>query len=233
MKCASGEVHVWRIQLDSQAIRSKRMDATLSQEEREKANSFRSTQIRERWVAARGALRYVLAAYVRSKPHSLLLQTGKYGKPFLSWPTTNIRFNISHTGSLALLAISSQGRVGVDAEFIQLIVEVEEISRSFFTALEADEIMSLAPEVRLAAFFACWTRKEAFVKALGKGLYVPIDQFRVTVRPEEFPRLVSMGWYESSRWSLADVGEQGVAATIAVDGPPPLIRRFDFPASLD
>lgn len=103
----------------------------------------------------------------------------------------------------------------------------------FFAALEADEIRSLAPEARLAAFFACWTRKEAFVKALGKGLYVPIDQFRVTVRPEEAPRLVSTGWCESSRWSLADVGEQGVAATIAVDGSLPVIRRFDFPASFD
>jgi 4'-phosphopantetheinyl transferase len=131
---------------------------------------------------------------------------------------TNVPFNISHTGGLALLAISSRGRVGVDAES---------------TALEADEIMSLAPEARLAAFFACWTRKEAFVKAIGKGLYVPIDQFRVTVRPDEVPRLVSMGWYESSTWSLADVGEEGVAATIAVDGPPPVIRRFDFRAGFN
>jgi 4'-phosphopantetheinyl transferase len=233
MKCETGEVHVWRIELDSPAIGLKSMDATLSDGEREKANSFRSTQIRERWVAARGALRYILAAYVRSKPHSLLFQTGRYGKPFLSWPVTNTPFNISHTGGLALLAISSQGCIGVDAEVIQSTVEVEKISRRFFTALEADEILSLAPEARLAAFFACWTRKEAFVKAIGKGLYAPIDQFRVTVRPEEVPQLVSTGWYESSRWSLADVGEQGIAATIAVDGPLPVIRRFEFPATFD
>lgn len=232
MKCATDEVHVWRIELDSPAISLKLMDV-LSHKEREKANSFRSTQTRERWVAARGALRYILAAYVRSEPHSLLFRTESYGKPFLSWPVTNIPFNISHTGSLALLAISSQGRVGVDAELIHSIVEVEEISRFFFSTLEADEIMSLGPEARLGAFFACWTRKEAFVKAIGKGLHLPIDQFRVTVRPEEVPRLVSIGWHESSRWSLADVGEKGVAATIAFDGPPPVIRRFDFQAGFN
>jgi 4'-phosphopantetheinyl transferase len=86
------------------------MDATLSREEREKAKSFRSTQTRERWVAARGALRYILAAYVRSKPHSLLLRNGRYGKPFLSWPVTNIPFNISHTGGLALSHLKSRSR---------------------------------------------------------------------------------------------------------------------------
>ena len=100
MKCATEEVHVWRIELDSPAISLKTMDATLSHEEREKAKSFRSTQTRERWVAARGALRYILAAYVKSKPHSLLFQTGSCGKPFLTWPA-NIQFNISHTGGLA------------------------------------------------------------------------------------------------------------------------------------
>jgi 4'-phosphopantetheinyl transferase len=195
MRCATGEVHVWRIELDSPPISLKTMGATLSHEEREKAKSFRSTQTRKRWVSAWGALRYILAAYVRSEPHSLLFQNGRYGKPFLSWPVTNIPFNISHTGGLALVAISSQGCVGVDVEFMQSIVEVEEISRRFFAALEADEILSLAPEARPSTGFN--------------------------------------GWCESSRWSLADVGEQGVAVTIAVDGPLPVIRRFDFPASFD
>jgi 4'-phosphopantetheinyl transferase len=186
--------------------------------------------MRERWVAARGALRYILATYAQSKPSSLVFQTGPYGKPYLSWPVVDIPFNLSHTGSLALLAVSSEGRVGVDAEFVHSIVDLEEISRRFFAAPEADEITALAPDARLAAFFACWTRKEAFGKALGKGLLVPIDQFRVTVRAEEQPRLVSMDWPEPSRWSLADVGEPGVAATIAVDGPAPTVRHFEFAA---
>lgn len=230
MKCATGEVHVWRIALDSPVISMKTLEATLSDEEREKANGFRLAQIRERWIAARGALRYILATYAGSKPSSLVFKTGPYGKPHLSWPVIKIPFNLSHTGSLALLGISSEGRVGVDAEFIHSIVELEELSRRLFAAPEADEIMALAPEARLAAFFACWTRKEAFVKALGEGLHVPIDQFRVTVRAEEPPRLVSVGWNESSRWSLADVGEASVAATIAVDWLAPTIRRFEFAA---
>jgi 4'-phosphopantetheinyl transferase len=228
VRCATGEVHIWRIDLISTAISLKTLEATLSDEEREKANCFRSTQLRDRWVAARGALRHIVGSYVRSKPSSLVFQTGPYGKPYLSWPVVNIPFNLSHTASLALLAISSEGRVGVDAELIYPIAELEKISRRFFAAPEADEITALAPKARLAAFFACWTRKEAFVKALGNGLHIPIDRFRVTVRAEEPPRLVSVDWHEPSRWSMADVGEPSVAATIAVDGSAAVVRRFEF-----
>jgi len=228
VKCARGEVHLWRIELDSPPISLKSLETTLSYQERVKANRLRSPQMRKRWVVGRGAMRQILGAYARLEPHSLVLKTATYGKPYLSWPVIGIPFNFSHTRDLALLAVSSGCRVGVDAEFVQSIAELEKISRRFFAAPEADEITALAPEARLSAFFACWTRKEAFVKALGRGLYAPLDRFRVTVKAEEPPRLVSADWCEPSTWTFADVGEPGIAATIAVNEFAPVVRRFEF-----
>jgi 4'-phosphopantetheinyl transferase len=232
VRCANGEVHVWRIDLDLPAITLKMLDAVLSAEERERVVDFRSMEMRKRWVVARGALRCILATYTSAKPSSLVFQVERYGKPYISWPANNIPFNFSHTGNLALLAISNTGQVGVNAEQLQSNIDIEKISRRFFATSEADEIMALTPEARPSAFFACWTRKEAFVKALGKGLNMPVDQFRVTVRAEETPRLLSVNWCESSTWSFADLGEPNFAATVAVQGPAPAIRRFNFPMSL-
>ena len=88
--------------------------------------------------------------------------------------------------------------------------------------------MALAPAARLAAFFACWTRKEAVVKAVGTGLSAPFDGFQVTVRPDETARLISADWDEPDRWSLVDLSEAGVAAALAVEGQAPVLRYFDF-----
>jgi len=101
--------------------------------------------------------------------------------------------------------VGDRGRVGVDAEIVHPEIEVANLSRRFFASAEADEISSLPPEAHLAAFFACWTRKEAFVKALGAGLSVPLDRFQVTVRVDQPSRLMSVDWDESGRWALVDV----------------------------
>jgi 4'-phosphopantetheinyl transferase len=106
--------------------------------------------------------------------------------------------------------------------------ELESICRRFFAAAETDEILCQPPEARLSAFFACWTRKEAFVKATGKGLQIRFDLFRVNVRPDDPPRLISLDWHESATWSLADLSEPGIAGALAVNGPPTEIRRFEF-----
>jgi 4'-phosphopantetheinyl transferase len=227
-KCSPGRVDVWRIQLDVSAIRLQMLEATLSHEERVKANGFQTAQLRSRWTAARGALRYILSVYAGTQPSSLVFRVGRFGKPYLRRPGTDIGFNFSHTGGVAFLAVTAESRVGVDAEIVHPIADLEGISRRFFAAPEADEILCLTPEARLSAFFACWTRKEAFVKALGNGLQMDLDRFRVNVRADEPPRLISMDWHDSSTWSLADLGEPGIAATLAVDGPPPEILRFDF-----
>jgi 4'-phosphopantetheinyl transferase len=140
----------------------------------------------------------------------------------------DIAFNLSHTGGLALVAIAGSGRVGIDAETVRSTIEVEDLSRRFFAPAEAAEILALSPDARLAAFFTCWTRKEAFVKALGGGLSVPLDRFRVSVRSDEPARVLWVDGKESDRWSLLDVGEPGVAAALVVEGPAPVLHRLNF-----
>jgi 4'-phosphopantetheinyl transferase len=224
----SGEVHLWRIELDCAATSVAALKATLSTEELERAARFRSRELCERWTVARGALRCILAKYSQSEPNSLVLRAGPHGKPELVRPADNISFNLSHTSGLALLAVAGSGRVGVDAEVVRPGIEVADLSRRFFAPSEADEILGLPPQAQLAAFFACWTRKEAFVKALGSGLSVPLNRFRVTVRADEPPRLVSIDWDESEQWTLVDVGEPGIAATLAVEANSPVLRRLKF-----
>jgi 4'-phosphopantetheinyl transferase len=228
VSCAPGEVHVWRITLDCPARSVARLRATLSAEERERAARFHSLQLCERWTVARGALRCILATYSGAHPQSLAFRVGPYGKPVLVGPVEELSFSLSHTGGLALLAIGNTGHLGIDAETVRPGLDLADLSRHFFAPAETEEILGLSPEEQVAAFFACWTRKEAFVKALGTGLSLPLDRFQVTVRPDQPARLVAVDWDRSPRWSLVDVGEPGVAATLAVEGPVPVLRRFEF-----
>lgn len=228
VKCAPGEVHVWRIDLDGAASSIGILRSVLSPEERERAARFRTPELCHRWTAARGALRRILSTYTEIEPASLVFETGPQGKPALASPSGTVSFNLSHTSGLALLGITASGQIGVDAESVRPGIEVEDLSKRFFAPAEANEILALAPHAQLAAFFTCWTRKEAFIKAIGMGLSAPLDQFRVTMLAGEPARLVSVAWDRADRWSLVDLSEPNVAAALAVEGSPPVLRRFDF-----
>ena len=228
MNCAPGEVHVWRIELDGAATNAAALRATLSLEEEQRAGRFRSIELRERWMVARGALRCILAAYARCEPGVLVFREGPHGKPALTWPVEDIPFNLSHTGGLALVAIAGSGRVGIDAESVRSEIEVEDLSRRFFAPAEAAEILAMSPDAQLAAFFTCWTRKEAFVKALGGGLSVPLNRFQVSIRSDQPARLLWVDGEASDRWSLLDLGEPGVAAALVAEGPTPVLQRMNF-----
>jgi 4'-phosphopantetheinyl transferase len=225
---AHGEVHIWRIELGCTPSKIAALWADLSPEEQERASRVQLPKLRERWVVSRGALRRILGRYLHAPPGALKFRVGAYGKPELDWPHENISFNLAHSSDLALLAVVNSGRVGVDAELINGDVEARDISRSFFACAEADAILALPRDRRLGAFFATWTRKEAFVKALGGGLSLPLSRFVVTVRPEEPARLISVDWDDPSRWSLIDLSEPNVAAAVAVEGEQPILRRMQF-----
>jgi 4'-phosphopantetheinyl transferase len=228
MKCASGEVHVWRIELDCAATSAAALRATLSPEEEQRAVRFRSIELRERWTVARGALRCILATYARCEPGALVFREGTHGKPALTWPVEDIPFNLSHTGGLTLVAVAGSGRVGIDAERVRSEVEVEDLSRRFFAPAEAAEILALSPDAQLAAFFTCWTRKEAFVKALGGGLSVPLSSFQVSIQSDQPARLLWAEGEASDRWNLLDLSEPGVAAALVVEGSTPVLQRMNF-----
>jgi 4'-phosphopantetheinyl transferase len=217
--------------LDPGPIEFRKLELVLSGEERLRASGFVTELLRRRWTAAHGALRVILAEYVGIPPGSVPLTTDDRGKPKFAGTDPVLSFNLSHTGHLALVAVTAEGWVGVDAEIIRPDIAWEELGRRFFAHAEARQIASLSPEMRVPAFFLCWTRKEAYLKAIGLGLYAPLDKFQVTVRPDEAPRLV---WVEGRseeplQWSFQDLSEPGVAAALAVRQPNIVVRRFSFP----
>lgn len=228
MRCEPGEVHVWQIKLDCASRTLMALRAMLSLDERERAARFRLAELSRRWTVARAAVRSILAAYAGSEPQSLVFRVGTYGKPELAGPSQGISFNLSRTRGLALLAVADTCRIGIDAETVHADIDIEGISRRFFARGEADEILALAPDARLTAFFTCWTRKESFVKAIGAGLSLPLNGFRVTVRADQPARLISADRDEPDKWSLVDLAQTGVAAALAVEGPAPILRRFNF-----
>ena len=157
-----------------------------------------------------------------------MFRTESHGKPALAWPVLDIPFNVSHTGGLALVAIAGRGRVGIDAETVRSEIEVEDLSRRFFAPAEAAEILALSPDAQLPAFFACWTRKEAFIKALGGGLSVALDSFQVSIGGDEPARLLWVDGEECEQWSLLDLSEPGIAAALAVEGHALVLQRANF-----
>jgi 4'-phosphopantetheinyl transferase len=228
MRCEPDEVHVWRVELECARRSAVALVDCLSPAERERAARFRWRDLRDRWSVAHGALRYILAEYARANPASLSFEVGPNGKPELCWPVSGISFSLSHTGGLALLGVASGKRVGIDAEILQSGIEVGKLSRRFFAAAETEQILALPPKLQLAAFFACWTRKEAIAKALGDGLSKPLDRFEVTVRSDEPARLVSIEGDSRGRWTLFDISERGIAAALATEGCTRVLRRLEF-----
>jgi len=168
------EVHTWSVRLDVRPEAWARLYATLSQDERDRSARFRFARDRLRFVAARGTLRALLGRYLRTRPGRIRFSYNAFGKPELS-PAfgSRLRFNLSHSAGLALIAITRDAAIGVDVEYIQPHPDYAEIARSTFSAAELDELDRVPSELYDEAFLRRWTRKEALVKARGEGLAGP------------------------------------------------------------
>ncbi len=178
----------------------------LAPDEKERAARFRFDHLRRSFVLARGALRTLLGGYLQTSPVSIEFEYGSKGKPALVAPAP-IHFNASHSGGLAVFAFTCGCEIGVDVEKIRPIEEMRNIADHFFCPEEAAELMSLAAEQREYAFFLCWTRKEAYIKALGDGLSAPLNRFRVTMQPNQPARFLHLqGDANAARdWTLHDL----------------------------
>ena len=177
---APGEIHLWRATLDD-PVRFSGAEAVLSREELLRAGRFALVRDRERFIAAHGALRMVLGLYLSADPQSLEFRTGPMGKPALIQTFTDLRFNLSHSADLALIAVTRVREVGVDIERVQREIEIDPIVEHYFDPTEAWDLRISPPHERVEKFFDLWTRKEACVKAEGCGLVAnpKIERFRV------------------------------------------------------
>jgi 4'-phosphopantetheinyl transferase len=218
-------IHVWSLRLDRARPRLTALERLLASEEREKAGRFRFAIDRERFIARRGLLRTILGDYLELMPESLVFGEAEHGKPYLmrAADERNLRFNVSHSSGLALLAVTEGREVGVDVERVRPDVLEDDIPERFFSPREVAALRSLAQPDQIPAFFRCWARKEAYIKALGTGLQLPLDSFDVSLGPGEPAALLGTrpDPTQASRWSMQTLCvDPAYAAALVVEQLP-------------
>ncbi|MDQ6774342.1 MAG: 4'-phosphopantetheinyl transferase superfamily protein [Candidatus Dormibacteraeota bacterium] len=233
---AAGELHLWRAALDPTPDVLARLEASLTEDERARATRFRFPRDRARFAAGRGWLRELLAGYLDLAPEEIRIVAGTYGKPRLGAGPVWLRFNASHSDGLAVFAVARNREVGVDVERIRPDFPIDEVAHHFYSAREQADLAALSEADRLRAAFAVWTRKEAYLKAVGTGLALSLDAFDVTVRPGDPVRLHGHGGgaAQARRWSLhtVDLGPD-YAAAVSVEGRPRMVPAKVRELSID
>jgi 4'-phosphopantetheinyl transferase len=230
---AEVEAHAWLIPTDVAPLRLRALEAILSPDEQERAARFHFERDRARFVVARGSLRRILGRYLGLPPDAFRFLYSSHGKPYLAGDgrAALLSFNVSHSGDWALCAVAGGRRVGVDVEIIRADLAGETIAERFFSPREVAALRSLAPGEQVAAFFRCWTRKEAFLKARGEGLSLPLDRFDVSLRPGEPPALLRTldDPFEARRWSMLALPSPPMHETaLVIEGylDPACLRKF-------
>jgi 4'-phosphopantetheinyl transferase len=228
------EVHVWQAELDLAPGRVEELHCVLTADERERAARFHFDRDRDRFIVAHGVLRDILGRYLEVEPGVLRFRYSPYGKPALAgrFDGERIRFNLAHSDRLALYAVTRGREVGIDVEYVREDLADEQIAEQFFSPQEVGVLRSVPKDRRKEAFFNCWTRKEAYVKARGEGLSLPLNQFDVSLAPGDSAALVSTRGdaREASRWSLQEISPgPGYVAALAVEGHSWQLRCWQWP----
>ena len=222
------DIHVWRARFNCPEKLLRQFEATLAPEEIVRANRFVFQKDRNNFVAARGILRQLLGRYTSSSPEQIKFEYGPQGKPFVKSDMNkhSLDFNISHSHGMGLFAFAARRRLGVDIESIKPDFGGEEIAERYFSRHEVDELQSLPASLRAEGFFLCWTRKEAYIKAKGEGLSIPLKSFHVSLTPNKPERLQSA---DSTNWTLQSLlPDTGYAGALVYEGNKSLVRCIDW-----
>jgi 4'-phosphopantetheinyl transferase len=181
----------------------KELSTTLSPDEKDRAESFQFGHLKRRFCISRGLLRFFLGTYLATPPQDIEFSYGRYGKPSVAG-VEGFEFNVAHSESVTVYAFAFGCALGIDIEQVRNMDDLDAIARHFFCSEEAADLNSIESPERLDAFFACWTRKEAYIKATGEGLSASLDSFRVALRPGEAPSFVRIdnSALEAESWSL-------------------------------
>lgn len=183
----SREIHIWCVDLITDADAHSRVWSLLSQEEIRRACSFRFPHLTATYALAHGCLRILLGRYLQIEASELRFTRGEAGKPSLATAASGLEFNFSHARHVAAYAFTRNVSVGIDVEFVTQLPNIDAIARQFFTPAESAELARVPTSSRVDAFFECWVRKESYVKAIGQGLNIPLNSFRVTFLPGDTP----------------------------------------------
>jgi 4'-phosphopantetheinyl transferase len=218
------DVHVRIASLDRRESELRFFESILAEAEINRANRFRFHKDRERFVAGRGLLRVILSPYLGLPANEIIFTYGSHGKPGIRRQEGRpaIQFNLAHSAGTAIYAITRDRPVGIDIELVNHEFPIESVAERFFSKVEVAAFRSLPRDMQRIAFFKCWTRKEAFIKALGDGLSCPLADFDVSLTPGERARLLKVRWApeEASRWCMEDIESvPNCAAAIVISGP--------------
>jgi 4'-phosphopantetheinyl transferase len=226
-------IDLWRVWLDSRDPAERDLTGILAPDEVARASRFHFENDRKRFVKCRSALRILLGRYLEIRPSEIRFQYQSNGKPEIAFPhhSRGLRFNVSNSAGLAMIAVGSAGALGIDIEKVRPQADFLEIAKRFFSVREVQALLEVSENRRQEAFFACWTRKEAILKAIGMGLSYPLSGFSVSVDPDgpaELWEMVETG-NAPGRWSLIDVRPgEGYRGALAWEGRCQRITQWDF-----
>jgi 4'-phosphopantetheinyl transferase len=216
----AGAVHLWKKAFDASPHEIERCYQVLSPEEQARAQRFLVEPPRRAFILTRGTLRLLLEKYLDRPASEIIFRYTEFGKPLLN-EGNELRFNVSHTDGVALLAFGRGTELGVDVEKIRPVRDLKDLANRFFSISERQELNQLEREDELhTAFFRCWTRKEAYIKAKGEGLSIPLHQFDVSLEPGAAQALIATrpDPSEAERWMLRDVTfDPSFVAALAIE----------------
>ncbi|HEX6069918.1 MAG TPA: 4'-phosphopantetheinyl transferase superfamily protein [Longimicrobiaceae bacterium] len=214
-----GAAHLHLFEFSSLAPLDPLLGRLLEGSERDRAGRFHYLEDRQRYQRGRGLLRWLLGAYLARAPGGLVFDYAQHGRPSLRGG--GIEFNVSHTRRYLALAFAADGALGVDVEGDRGATDLLRIARRFFAEAEYEKLASLPEGGRTRAFLRCWTQKEAYIKAHGVGLSMPLNRFEVGVLPED-PCGLRAAFDDSSelaRWQFAETDQlQDAHVALAVEG---------------
>ena len=211
---AKDEIHVWLVGLQDADIRLESCEACLSSAERDRAARFKFARDRKRYLIAHGALRSILAMYLGVDAAAIDFDSGPAGKPKLArnFASSELEFNLSHSGEVALIALTRGEEIGVDVERIREDFEFKPIAQRFFTSNEVAALQDLPVNLQREAFYKCWTSKEALLKAKGTGLSGSLDEVQIVLTTGPGVRVT----FAAGEWSLTELSPiSGYAAALA------------------
>ena len=227
----SRDVEVVMARLDAPAETVRLLSRVLSDDERRRMGRLAFERDQRRFAVARGTLREVLGQRLGAEPAAITFEYGPRGKPALAQPfsPSGIRFNVAHTDDIAVFAFTREREVGVDVEAVRAMPDADVVADHFFSDVEKAAYRRLSPAERLAGFYACWTRKEAFIKAQGDGLHFPLHEFDVSLSPGEEARILRVGQTPGDRcgWSVQSFDTlPGVAGAVVVGEQSVVVDRL-------
>jgi 4'-phosphopantetheinyl transferase len=227
------EAHIWRADLKFNECFKSSFLKLLSPDEKSRAHKFRFIKDSMNFIIARGILRSLIGKYLEINPAEVSFRYSEFGKPDIA-DNHFLQFNISHSQNIALFAFTKKLNVGVDVEFVNPDIEVKDIAAKFFSPNEVSNLFALPEKKHTLGFFNCWTRKEAFIKAVGEGLSFPLNKFEVSLEPDEPVKLLATDWEpkDVSKWSIYSISPAAnFVGGLAIEGVVEKIKFWNWQKS--